>query len=45
MSAKEIPIATNRKWELWINENLESASSKKLSNRLKKKAKKLASAE
>jgi len=45
MNAKEIPIATNRKWELWINENLESASSKKLSNRLKKKAKKLASAE
>jgi len=45
MSASEIPIATNRKWELWINEDLESASFAKISDRVKKKAKRQASIE
>ena len=45
MHVSDIPIATNRKWDLWINESLEKTSSTKLSKRLGKKAKRLASAD
>lgn len=40
-SPADIPIITNRKWDLWINQVLVDASSSVLSDRFKRKAKKL----
>ncbi len=41
----DIPIITNRKWDLWINQQLVDATGESLSDRFTRKAKKLVLAE
>lgn len=42
-SIADIPIVANRKWDVWINEELETSATRQLSDSMRRKAKKMAS--
>jgi len=44
-SPSELPIVTNRKWDLWINQGVLNSTGKSLSSRFTRRAKRFAGLE